>query len=122
MSQHLSCIRLKYTNPISEHFNSTEHTISDFKFFALWNNPKWSDSKRKLIENKWISRLNTLKPNGINTDLNVNEIKFVTLPFKGRSSVPSSLSKILDNNVKASFTTGSPLRVSFNHKHNIARQ
>ena len=122
ISQHLSNIRLKYQTPISEHFNQVDHSILDFKFFALVNNVLWSDSKRKTVENKWIDKLETLKPKGINCDVNKISTKFVTVPFKGRNSLPNSLHSLMDQNTKASFTTGSPLRVNFNHKHNIARQ
>ena len=118
----MSNIRLKYQTPISEHFNQVDHSILDLKFFALVNNVLWSDSKRKSVENKWIDKLETLKPKGINCDVNKISTKFVTVPFKGRNSLPNSLHSLMDQNTKASFTTGSPLRVNFNHKHNIARQ
>ena len=120
--QHLSNIRLKSETPVSEHFNQNDHSISDFKFFALINNSLWSDSKRKLAENKWIDKLNTLKPKGMNCDVNKVRTKFVTIPFKGRNSMPNSLHSLIDESTKAAFTTGLPLRVSLNHKHKIARQ
>ena len=122
IGQHLSNIRLKYNTPISEHFNLNGHNILDFSFFALVNNNLWTESKRKIVENKWIEKLKTLKPNGINTDINKVRNKFVTVPFKGRNSLPNSLHCSIDDNTMISYTTGSPLRVCFNHKHKIARQ
>jgi len=122
MSEHLSNIRLKYETPVGEHFNQADHCITDVKFFALVSNPSWSEVKRKTVENKWIDKLQTLKPNGINCDINKINTKFVTVPFKGRKSLPNSLHYVMDENTKSSFTTGSPLRVSFNHKHKIARE
>jgi hypothetical protein len=121
IGQHLSTIRLKYDTPISEHFNQIGHSIEDFRFFALISNPHWSDEKRKFTENKWIDKLQTLKPKGINTDTNKLYTKYITVPFKGRVSLPNSLHPFIESNIKPSFTTGVPLRVSFNHKHKIAR-
>jgi hypothetical protein len=121
MSQHLSNVKLKYQTPVSLHFNSENHSIDDFRFFVLTNNIFWSRNKRKSVENSWIKKLNTLTPNGINVDTNKVCNKFVTLPFKGRNSIPLSLKEFLNDNTKTCFTTGSPLRVVFNHKHNIAR-
>lgn len=121
ISQHLSTIKLKYQTPVSLHFNSENHCINDFRFFVLTNNNSWSKIKRKSVENNWIKKLNTLTPNGINVDTNKISNKFVTLPFKGRSSIPKSLKEFLNDSTKTCYTTGSPLRVVFNHKHNIAR-
>jgi hypothetical protein len=121
ISSHLSSIRLKYTTPVSDHFNQVDHSLSDCKFFGLLSNSNWSDIKRKSVENKWITKLNTLAPTGINKVVNRNITKFVTIPFKGKNSVPISLSQFIDDCNVTSFTTGSPLRVSFNHKHSIAR-
>jgi hypothetical protein len=122
MCQHLSNVRLKYDTPVSEHFNQLDHCIADFRFFALVGNPLWLEEKRKLTENKWIQKLQTLKPKGINTDTNKLHNKYITVPFKGRVSLPISLHTFLDTNIKPSFTTGVPMRVNFNHKHEIARQ
>jgi hypothetical protein len=121
MSQHLSTIKLKYQTPVSLHFNSENHSIDDFRFFVLTNNISWTKTKRKSVENNWIKKLNTLTPNGINVDTNKLYNKFVTLPFKGRSSIPTSLKEFLNDSTKTCYTTGSPLRVVFNHKHSIAR-
>ena len=122
ITQHLSNIRLKRNTPVSDHFNSKDHSISDLKFFVLLSNPSWETNKRKLLESKWIRKLNTLKPKGINIELNRVTNKYITVPFKGRNSVPASLSVFLNHSVKTCFTSGLPLRVNFNHKHSIARQ
>ena len=58
----------------------------------------------------------------MNLDINKIKSKFITVPYRGFKSLPNSLQEILNDETKPSFTTGSPLRVSFNHKHQIARQ
>jgi hypothetical protein len=121
ITQHLSNIRTKRSTPVSDHFNQPDHSITDFRFFALVNNTNWSDSKRKAVENKWILKLGTRTPNGINKDLNHVTNIFITVPFKGRCSVPSTLSVFLNESNKTCFTSGAPLRVNFSHKHMIAR-
>jgi hypothetical protein len=62
-----------------------------------------------------------LTPNGINVDMNINLNKYITIPFKGRRSVPNSLLPHLNDGVKTCMTSGTPLRVIFNHSHRIAR-
>jgi len=119
--QHVSNIKLKYATPVSEHFNSLDHNLTDFTFFIIGNNTGWSDLKRKTVENNWIKKLGTLKPLGMNSDLNKIPTNFITVPFKGNKSLPGSFQNILGGHVKPSFTTGLPLRVTFHHKHQIAR-
>jgi UDP-N-acetylglucosamine transferase subunit ALG13 len=119
LQQHLSTIRLKYDTPVSQHFNSENHSINDVKFFAICHNPNWSVNKRRSVENQWISKLNSLTPNGINIDRNIINNKFVTFPFKGRS-LPPSISPYMSESIKPCFTSGTPLRVIFNHTHRIA--
>ena len=122
ISQHLSAIKLKYSTVVSEHFNLPNHSITDLKFFTLINNSNWSEEKRRLTESKWIKKLNSIKPSGLNTDSKCKSIQYITLPFKGKQSVPSSVSNLLNDNLKTSFNTGTPLRVLFSHKHKIARE
>ena len=122
ITQHISSIKRKIPTPVSEHFNGEGHSIKDFTFFGLLNNISWSDSKIKIIETHWINKLHTLNPNGLNKDTNKNSIRYITLPFKGSNSVPMSLRQYLNKNVKTCFTTGSSLKVYFNHKHRTASE
>jgi hypothetical protein len=119
--QHLSAIRCKHDTPVSKHFNSENHSIADLKFFVIAQNSNWSIKKRRATENQWIKKLNSLTPNGINVDMNINLNKYITIPFKGRRSVPNSLLPHLNDGVKTCMTSGTPLRVIFNHSHRIAR-
>jgi hypothetical protein len=121
ISQHISSIKLKYPTAISLHFTSNDHSVDDFKFFGLVSNSKWSQTARRLKENYWIKKLKTLTPNGINLELNFCQDKFITIPFKGRHSIPQKLSEVLTETTKVSFTTGKNLNLHFNHKHRIAR-
>ena len=121
LCQHLSTIKLKRETTVSEHFNQPDHSIDDLRFFVLANNTEWSLEKRKSIENKWIKKLNTLKPKGMNTDINQSNIKFISIPFTGTNNKPKSLREVLNGSCKTSYTIGTPLRVIFNHKHSIAR-
>jgi len=122
ITQHISSIKQQTGTPVSQHFNSPGHNLNDFSFFGLQSNNGWSDSKRKNVENFWIAKLNTLSLFGLNKDLNNYPTKYITLPFKGPNSTPNSLRQYLGENIKPCFTTGSPLKVTFNHKHRIASQ
>jgi len=121
-SAHLSQIRLKYESPVSNHFNSVGHSIDDLKVFGLVSNSLWCDSKRKMVESKWIKKLDCLKPKGINVDLFTDKPIYITVPFIGRNSIPDSLSPFINERTRPAYTTGTPLRVTFNHKHVIARE
>jgi hypothetical protein len=121
ITQHVSNIRCKAKTPVSEHFNSENHDLKDLKFFALVHNPIWEDDKRRETESKWIIKLKSLQPHGLNIEANSHLPAFITLPFKGRNSLPSSLLPLLNKNITPTYTTGTPLRVTFSHKHNIAR-
>jgi hypothetical protein len=115
-------IRSQHITPVSEHFNMPDHNIGDLKFMALISNEEWTTAKRRQIESKWIKKLASLSPLGINIAVNTNLNKYVSIPFKGRNSIPISLNPFLEDElVTVSYTTGSPLRVLFNHKHRIAR-
>jgi hypothetical protein len=122
ISQHLSTIKLKRDTPVSKHFSSENHTINDFSYFVIAHNPYWTVQKRRLVENQWINKMKSLAPNGINMEININYQRYITVPYKGRLSIPHSLSGVLSDNIKTCFTNGKPLRVILNQKHRIARR
>jgi hypothetical protein len=121
ISQHVSSIKLKYDNPISLHFNSSDHSIDDLSFFGLISNSQWKQQTRRSKEATWIKKLNTFIPNGLNNNISEHVNRYVTVPFIGCHSVPQTLSTILHDNIRTTYNTGTPLRVFFNHKHIIAR-
>ena len=50
---------------VSQHFNSNVHTINDFSFMPIENvNGDW---KRLLKETYWMHELDTISPNGMNS-------------------------------------------------------
>ena len=75
-----------------------------------------------MIERKWIKKLDCLKPKGINVELLTDNPIYITVPFIGRNSIPDSLSPFINERTRPAYTTGTPLRVTFNHKHVIARE
>ena len=59
-------IRLAYATPIGCHFNDGEHSRLDFRIQIVWLLQHNSQVNRKIIESKFIARLGTLKPAGLN--------------------------------------------------------
>ena len=59
-------VRLAYTTPIGCHFNDGEHSRLDFRIQIVWLLQHNSQVNRKIIESKFIARLGTLKPAGLN--------------------------------------------------------
>ena len=56
---------------LSQHFHeSTNCKIEkDLKVYILQNNATGTREKREFIEDRWITRLNTKSPNGMNSNL-----------------------------------------------------
>lgn len=69
---HLSCIRLNKTTPVSIHFNSKLHNINDFNItgIEMFNNS--DSSHRKSRELFWQHVLKTIHPMGINNSNTYN--------------------------------------------------
>ena len=53
-----------FTN-VSEHFNSSDHSINDFSFMAI--NSIKNNWQRLLKETRWMHLLGTLSPNGMDS-------------------------------------------------------
>ena len=67
INDHLSAIRLKKQTPISLHFNSTEHSIADFRIQGIHRIDDASPpGTRRLMERTWQNLLQTNYPRGIN--------------------------------------------------------
>lgn len=65
MGEHLADVRLRRDKPISHHFDTT-HTDRDLMFSALEVVRNDSFVERRIRENIWITKLDTLRPNGCN--------------------------------------------------------
>ena len=59
-------VRLAYATAIGCHFNDGEHSRLDFRIQIVWLLQHNSQVNRKIIESKFIARLGTLKPAGLN--------------------------------------------------------
>ena len=59
-------VRLAYAPPIGCHFNDGEHSHLDFSIQIVWLVQHKSHVDRKIIESKFIARIGTLKPAGLN--------------------------------------------------------
>lgn len=78
ISQHVYDIRSKQETPVARHFNGT-CDIRSFSFTGLEHCPQ--EKKRLIKENKWIQRLHTLQPQGLNAELNQRDVLHLVLPF-----------------------------------------
>ena len=65
-NNHLSTIRRKTNTPVAIHFNENQHTIEDLTITGIIKLNKSDDILRRKLESVWISKLNTLTPNGLN--------------------------------------------------------
>ena len=78
MQQHLDDIASHRPTPVSEHFNGSCGP-SDFSFSALEHSPNLA--KRLEKENAWMRRLQTLQPDGLNTQLNTSRALHLVVPY-----------------------------------------
>ena len=62
----LSLIRRQQPDPMAIHFNSTEHSMNDYKIVVLEKNCG-DNSYRETIEKLWMNKLRTFKHHGLNT-------------------------------------------------------
>ena len=69
VSEHLRAVRLFYPTPVGIHFNLPNHSVSDVRVTAVWQNTSYSFLRRKFMESYIIQRLGSLQPLGINIRL-----------------------------------------------------
>jgi len=74
-SNHLSVINRKQDNPISNHFNENNHTINDVEFVCIEKINRNDTHLRRIRESFWITKLNTVTPNGLNMNNGFNNWK-----------------------------------------------
>ena len=93
IQSHMRDIKNKSNTPIGNHFNKNNHQIKDFQFQVLRSlnkkNKTSQDSKidRLKLENHFITKFETLKPNGENTKLNaIQEPFFMVLPYSQKTA------------------------------------
>ncbi len=77
MKEHLADIRYNRLKPISTHFNSTDHLISDFSFLAMEHLKQHDMFYRQIKEAIWINKLNTVH-SGLNCRVS-EELECLTL-------------------------------------------
>ena len=64
--EHERDIRLDNTSPLGRHFNDGEHSRLDFRIQIVWLVKQKSQVDRKILESKFIAKLGTLRPAGLN--------------------------------------------------------
>jgi hypothetical protein len=66
---HLSDIRTRKNKSVSNHFNSSDHSMSDLTIMGIDSSPKLSDLSTRLKKEKfWIQQLRCIAPRGLNID------------------------------------------------------
>ena len=60
----------KKPDPVAVHFNSANHSSEDLKIKGV-EKVYGSGTYRKVRESFWIKKLNTLQPNGLNSQIDV---------------------------------------------------
>ena len=116
IAEHLRNILTNADTSVSTHFNSS-CKLQHFSFTALEHCP--NTSKRLLKENRWIERLHTLQPQGLNESRNVfNRSLRLILPFSSCSNRIVSLCRrqIRDVTVSTGHTTSPNLRSLLRHR------
>jgi tripartite motif-containing protein 2/3 len=66
LNNHLSNIKTKKITPIANHFNTTEHKISDLVIQPVDEPPENNEETRRKLERLWMKRLETIHPHGLN--------------------------------------------------------
>ena len=90
LNQHLCDIRLQKPTAVAEHFNTAGHSLDNFQAMPIEQIPSNQDVHfRKRQESKWIDRLQTLKPLGLNQtkERHPNELLAFVLPFNQTSGM-----------------------------------
>ena len=117
IKEHLRNILSNHSTSVSIHFNST-CTIDHFSFTAIEHVP--SEAKRLVKENKWMDRLQTLQPHGLNEMRNreADQSLRLILPYSLCSRRIFSLCRqtIKDFRVTAGHTTNRNLRSILRHR------
>ncbi len=108
IAEHLHSIRTQSATSVAKHFNS-HCNINHFSFIAIEHCPNREKRLRK--ENRWIERLDTLHPQGLNEELNsFGPSLRLILPFSHCSDKLISLCRAHINDVRAGYKTSTNLR------------
>ena len=70
---HLSTIKRRNPNPITDHFTGPSHTHEDLKIVGLEQIKTNDIHLRKIRESFWINKLQTLSPKGLNQNLGIGD-------------------------------------------------
>ena len=101
LCSHFSRIKHKYDELIYHHFNEPQHIIpTDVRYYIIEHNENWSNHERKQKETKWILKLNTTAPNGLNAKHSYEKPRYVSLPHIKDHTINSIISKSLPQNIK----------------------
>lgn len=109
ISQHLSDIHCSAFTSVANHFIAT-CTVQDFAFTALEHCP--NKVKRLQKENVWIKRLRTLKPLGLNQELNSTNTLHLVVPY---SSCSQRIARLCQRTLPPDVRTG----VSYTRHRNL---
>ena len=121
LHQHLSDIRLQKPTAVAEHFNTAGHSLEHFRVMPIEQIP--SDQEvhfRKQQESKWIDRLQTLKPLGLNQtkEKHPNDILAFVLPFNKTASTVAREVKPTYTQLAERFPTALPHKLVTAFKRN----
>ena len=70
---HLSTVRRRTDNPVSRHFNATNHDIEAMEVIGLEILRKKDIHLRKIRETFWINKLETIHPKGLNMNYGIGD-------------------------------------------------
>ena len=70
---HLSTVRRRTDNPVSRHFNTTNHDIEAMEVIGLEILRKKDIHLRKIRETFWINKLETIHPKGLNMNYGIGD-------------------------------------------------
>lgn len=91
LCEHYSKYKHNNTHPLYEHFRQEGHHFKNIMFYIVQHNQEWQSKQRQTAETRWINKLKTLYPKGLNIKKNIT--RYAALPQLNNIHIASLINK-----------------------------